>query len=1814
MKVAVLLALAGLALAARPHPRRWMPRAVPQSIWGNEEILGNRQISENKFKQGSEFVFVYDAQLTNGVPGSSRQHSGTRLQARCRLQFPEEQKAIVQLEHIHVAQINQMVSSPRSMVPMEACNEVPLQPHQKQILEIPIQFKYVKGMITEVELSAQDQPWSVNIKRGLLNLLQVNLDNKDVIRKRERQEVGANERIGKNLIVPNFDFFTVNETTMEGECETSYTITAQPCRHCSPDQPVLNITKSINFEVCRRRPEIKYNFRFSEVCPTCDKKYDDLEKFLESSTIYRYNISGVPESFLIESAVAESQYVFVPYNEQSNVMVTYTNQTLILVGSGPVQQPLQVPQIQEKSSLVYSPKWDEIKELFQMQQNELFQENTPYAPVENKPKLCFKLTWELKQAIENGQHSHMSVQAPRLMARLVKVMRMLKVDELNACYQEIEQQSPELKKIMKDMTLDCLGMCGTYSCLQQLTNLAQLKDPQMPLYRTSLALKSFTQARVVSKQMIEHILSYCDSPMCQSDLFCKQSCLLTTGSMVGAMCKPNDDFTAIEYEQQKKNQMVESPEQPTKDEGERIQELCPIPLQEELAEKLIKRFDQASDVYEKILMLKTISNAALPACLHKLEKIIINKDESAPHKTMVRVQAIEAVRKLRMTTPKTIQRMLMPIYMNERELPELRMAAVHQLIQTLPERPILDQIARQLVQEKSRNVAGFVFTYLMSMANSTNTCERRMADDLKLSLRHAKHVPYTMLPYLSRYVHLDYYDETIKAGAGLSMGVLRSNVSYVPKDAAVSIDTTVWGFWRKNLLTLGIMQQDVDKFIFEMVGPEGRLFTENPEQLIETGRRARRALDQDPYDSLRDLFSTMKTEERSFYSEQMQDPMAIIYARIFDQEYGMIPLSKAYMGQYFSDNKLSLIEMLNQLRQGYGHSKHYFGTMIKETSRKIPTSIGIPVVFVVKQPTILGVEIEQVKAEIQSFRREQTKAELYVRAKPSIVSNAVISMESWTPVINSGVKAQLQLQAHLPIDTKIEIKTGQEQHSEIYTKIQMAMPQGEYKRRLFTVASQPITYTRVWPRQINEWVEPIEVTIVGEEWDRVRQIEHNFGENSLGVNFELRGQWHRTPKMALAGLPSSILSGPNRIDLYATQGFQQPKMVELEVSGQLFQQLKEKIMPELLKQYYQEPSHREYFETIEFDTDSSEEYEPMQQAQPPKRVDMEQYLNEYSTQESSRHALTLKLRAQSEQLEREAKCSVDYLCTDDNQHCKTKIQCDRTPVPQKEDQPYRVVIETESMYPQPAYTLEQLDEQQKALYGLRVMAGPVGQQKELFNIKMQGERSIEQQNMLENSKYHQFYRQASQREQQPELFSPLAQYDQVIKASALTQFKIHCQYNRQNMLSECPSCMNTTMKLYRLAKHLGYWNMDIDQLVENQPEQIRVQIKLDPKSYQMVNVTCQLPNENSRFLDLPLPVPIFPTNLRHRNMPTLFRPVYEQEENRECKVGTTRIQTFDQVIYRAPLTSCYSVLAKDCSSIQKPKFAVLLKKISQQTEQKKLKILVPGQKITLACEEPSCEQMMVKVNGQQIEINQREQEISPYCVIIREGPYYKVKLPQADVKVFFDGYNVRIKSSPMYQNVQCGLCGDADSEPSNEFTSNDLIDRQDDMGAFFQSYLHKDAECQMTPELETELSQPQRYQYQPLDWEQEEYDSTVSNRNEPWNSFEIENEDYKIKDESPYFSSEQQPILVTKVKQTLDFYCFSKRPVPVCPPGTFDKQVTMTNEPVQYCCLEKSEPAAHRMLRKASRQQVVEEVAQLPASEDIVESQKEVVPKSCVNY
>lgn len=70
------------------------------------------------------------------------------------------------------------ISEPKSMLSMRKFEEKELPKDTKNQLRMPIRFVIRDGMVEDVQFQSEDQAWSKNVKRAVLNLLQLNLQGK----------------------------------------------------------------------------------------------------------------------------------------------------------------------------------------------------------------------------------------------------------------------------------------------------------------------------------------------------------------------------------------------------------------------------------------------------------------------------------------------------------------------------------------------------------------------------------------------------------------------------------------------------------------------------------------------------------------------------------------------------------------------------------------------------------------------------------------------------------------------------------------------------------------------------------------------------------------------------------------------------------------------------------------------------------------------------------------------------------------------------------------------------------------------------------------------------------------------------------------------------------------------------------------------------------------------------------------------------------------------------------------------------------------------------------------------------------------------------------------------------------------------------------------------------------------------------------------------------------------------------------------------------------------------------------------------------
>jgi hypothetical protein len=284
-----------------------------------------------------------------------------------------------------------------------------------------------------------------------------------------------------------------------------------------------------------------------------------------------------------------------------------------------------------------------------------------------------------------------------------------------------------------------------------------------------------------------------------------------------------------------------------------------------------------------------------------------------------------------------------------------------------------------------------------------------------------------------------------------------------------------------------------------------------------------------------------------------------------------------------------------------------------------------------------------------------------------------------------------------------------------------------------------------------------------------------------------------------------------------------------------------------------------------------------------------------------------------------------------------------------------------------------------------------------------------------------------------------------------------------------------------------------------------------------------------------------------------------------------------------------------------------MKKLSQQTEGKKVKIVTQEKVIELEAKEQRYQSeidrpVLVKVDGKEVDLEQRQTIREHGHVVLRieqQGMYVKVDIPEAGVQVYFDGFAATIKVSPMYQNAQCGLCGHYDGEESDEFRTADN-ELTDDVEKFHRSFFHQDEECEIDEKV---VDDDEEYEYRPFVWEHEDEDEQDRRDDE-----ERDDEDRRELIKNKFEQRVQRPRQSTKVIESAHEICFSTKPVPECPSTTYATKFEEEKK-VSFACLPRSDPEAHALYRLASNDKIVQ-TEQLKAS--FVETV--LIPQECRQF
>jgi hypothetical protein len=1132
MRQYILLALLGLAVANIP-PYPWdEPSGV--STWDDystveKEVYMERDIKDKAFRPGQQYKYMYDGQMMNGFPHSSQDHSATRIQCVVILQMESQDTMLMELKHVRMGKLNRKVINPRHLLPFRFYTPVPLDQKFKHKMELPVKFQYTDGMINNIYFESEDVPEVTNIKRGVMNLLQVNLKEKRSIETEEQRLTNiAAPQLGKSK------YYRVMESTVEGECETQYTVIRKPTRFhrlvyeadSSEDpeithEPRLNVTKTINFRHCNRRPETKYNYRNVHQCHTSDTKYREENKGLKSSSVIRYNLIGSRQTFLIETVRAESQHTLEFFMKEGSHINVYINQTMRLFKTEPISKPIQQRSPgTEETELLYTLEWNTMNERWQMESTQ------PERDLRNKPTNFVdevaELLKTLARTVAKNPESAVNIRATAEYSMLVSALRKADFTELKKLADMVYKNPSSLSlndhetKFLKDIVEPAIAATGTRDAIKHLTHVIKHKEISKDIAVTSI--RQLPNARVVSMNIVHMMKTLCQETNVRNYAPLKRVCYLSLGSLMHAACANRHDRLAVD---------MKTPEM-----------RCTLTQKKEMVELLINKMKEHERWEDKVLYLKALSNAGIDVSILELEKIIRNTEQYYPE--FVRYEAIVATHKILSTMPRRVQKTLMAIFMNPREPTALRIVSSHFLITSGPDRAVLDTIAKQVYQEPYRQVATYTFQLMYHLANSTNPCEQRLAEDITLAMRFIRRVEPSI--YDSKSFYKTFYSIIGKTGLDIDLFQIMGNNSFIPKSIGGSINRNSFGYNTPSVFYTSLMTDGIESIIPRMWQADGTFkfslsdILKRQQRNVVNGRQI-----------LRDIFDKLKIKKRTL-SRQL---MTYFEYGILGQINGYYPLDQEWTDYITSNGIISKIE--KALRTNTHRIDWYHASMLQDTQIQLPTIIGFPLYVIHKTPMIMKLE-GTIKPTLTGM---WDKMDMTLHLRPSIAIKEEHTVEIWSPIASSGARVRRTIKAHLPIYT--EVKTDLQN-----MKLEMNIKQPTHTKELLDIQTQPVTFTKKRQEDFKVVKTAQEKIVQGEEINRV-QWEDRF-YNFLGFELHMKNRFTsaRTREAQTSWLPVSFMTGPSRFSLRAITPRDNTKEVDIKINLKGAYRKMELIKPELL--------------------------------------------------------------------------------------------------------------------------------------------------------------------------------------------------------------------------------------------------------------------------------------------------------------------------------------------------------------------------------------------------------------------------------------------------------------------------------------------------------------------------------------------------------------------------------------------------------------------------------------------------------------------------
>ncbi|XP_054714176.1 vitellogenin-2-like [Uloborus diversus] len=1524
---------------------------------------------------GREYVYKYTGNIHTGYPRIKSQFSGYAFKSDLIIQ-PHGDYAFLKVDHVQKAQFNDEFEDVRRFQHAYS----PMPPHA-EFLTRPFKVHRKNGVITHIEVTKDEPAFSVNLKRGLASLFNLNFDQYDS---------GSNNVEDNDIHRPDPDahYYKINEEGILGECETAYVIEHHPYYKTPHNNIVLNVTKVKNYHKCSTRPSQVYSvFHGHE----CGKAPYEKAHTLHGNGHYHYDIRGDRHHYVIEQIRTEGEVAYTPYPLEGQTVSTVISRHLQLVEERPVTTSLDTgAEYVSHRSLVYDfDHQRDFKETIDLKQPHylyfLTGRKVPVSEVHHQVDELLTVYQD-----ESYQEKIKDKNFPAKFVELVRSVSTLGYEEINELYTAYgdvpKTGATEQQKRSRNLFVDVLVSVGTNPAFEFGKHLLQSK-----LFRPQEAIHFITQlqfhTKEVSQSLLDSIQELCDSVKKHQQLHV--ACAISLGNIIHDHCvakyHPEGDVP------QGKN-------------------TCPLEAAVKYFEYIAQNYESSTDEKLKAAYVKVAGNLGVKEAFHYIRPYV---EGQGSHHRFYRDNAIWALKNLGFRYPDKVRDLLVPLLFNQTEHYELRLAAFTLLMMYRPALYEIEGLARALKYDRDDQVRSFVYSTFKSLVNSTHPCDRKISNDVHYALRILDEVHHEFEHYdytYSQHHYVGGYDHDYDFGGSTRFAYFASDTGYIPRTVYLGVDDFIGG---KAFQTfgIGVKQFGLEKFLDKIIGPEGSF-----------GKR-----------SFFDLFKKRARRDVSGVEKELNEIKGKLKLPVHDYEPILGEIFFKYMGnhlQSFFFDEHTFEDFFKEGRFVIPNLPALYQTVAEFTYQRfilsvdqyyiIPSESGVPIIFDYKQPVYFHHHNKESSLKVEpGFFPEDRGGKFPNSIKASTDGHFAVdkqlfaTMGVWIPfdqvVFGGGINRRATVS--LPLKLSLELIYKDKKVKTHWTPV---APHEVYhfKYEPFTFVD---SYVNTIPRVLEQGYKPVRKVHHHEE-------ETHYLHDTFGVGFDVKADYENEFN-DFGSFLDFFFEKDYRQKFYYL--FANPHFSRYDVNVQ-FSHAKEGAT----KQVDTEFTYKYYDEDYTSPHLTQESFEPY--AKPEDRGQL------YTC------ALEAEVTATGDK-ERKLEGEITWARNLRRCYHKVNFYYKRTPFTSDDTRTLKVCGSSYLKYPKydliKLATLNTIDLDHTVQSELKAHFGKDCSSDQ--KIKVQGhfeeteeqkefEKRREEPDTPEHYNEYSHYYHECQKERARGLNYGENCWKYMEVATTVHKYNFDVKYEH---LSN--RFLNFTYKVGGFLRHLLHNHADHNMIDVHNPEgELHFSANFSSK-LPVADIHVVKPHVVSNYYNVYFPryhgFRTFP-DFEEYHIKNSFSDIY-------CDIEGDHVTTFDKYEYTLPPIDCYKVIARDCSPNEH--FTILATKITHPKYHKAVKVFLGKHKIeALPVSEDS--EIIVRVDGKRVSVTGNEpyfhretEEAAPDFYITFRDFYYALHSEKYGLIVEYDGHAISIQVSPFYRNKLCGLCGNYNGQKYDGYTNAD---------------------------------------------------------------------------------------------------------------------------------------------------------------------------------